>query len=144
MSFLDTLWLVLHVGFAILAIGPVTLATSLTPRAIRRRDVAVLAFLHRTTRIYGALALGVFLFGLLLGGGDLGAPYLTVSMTLFMVGAALLVIIHHDQSTALKALSDKESGGDAAVQTGRIAALSAIIALLWLIILALMFWFDPS
>lgn len=144
MPFLDKLWLVLHVGFAIFAIGPVTVATSLTPRAIRRKNVEVLAFLHRITRVYGVLALGVFLFGLLLGGSDLGAPYLTVSMTLFIVSAGLLVVIHHDQGTALKALSSETPADDAQVQTGRIAALSGITALLWLIILVLMFWFNPS
>lgn len=144
MSFLDTLWLVLHVGFAILAIGPVTLATSLTPRAIRRRDVAVLAFLHRTTRIYGALALGVFLFGLLLGGGDLGAPYLTVSMTLFIVAIVLLVIIERDLRTAVRVLESPNTEDDAKAQSGRIAALSGVVALIWLVILFLMFAFSPT
>ncbi|GII77853.1 hypothetical protein Sru01_28350 [Sphaerisporangium rufum] len=143
MSFLDKLLLWLHIAFAIFAIGPVTAVTSFTPRYIRARDVGVLRFLHRSTRIFGVLTLAVFLFGLALGGGNLGLPYLSISMTLFVVGAVLLVVIERDQSTAVRVLSNEVPEDDAKVQTGRIATLSAIMGLIWLVILVLMVWFNP-
>ncbi|MBP2707169.1 hypothetical protein JOL79_25620 [Microbispora sp. RL4-1S] len=144
MSFLDNLLLWLHIGFAIFAIGPLTAVTSVTPRYIRARDLNVLRYLHRTTRLFGLLTLGVFLFGLLLGRGSLGLPYLSASMTLFVVAAVLLVIIERDQRTAIQALSTESPEDDAKVQTGRIAALSGITALIWLVILFLMVFFSGS
>ncbi|GIH72953.1 hypothetical protein [Sphaerimonospora thailandensis] len=142
MSFSDLL-LWLHVGFAIFAIGPLTAVTSVTPRYIRARDLNVLRYLNRSTRLFGLLTLGVFLFGMLLGGGVLGRPYLSASMTLFVVAAVLLMIIERDQRTAIQALSTETTEDDAKVQTGRIAALSGITALIWLVILALMVFFNP-
>ncbi|MEV7806584.1 hypothetical protein AB0O28_26910 [Microbispora sp. NPDC088329] len=147
MSPLDHLLLWLHIGFAIFALGPLTAVTSVTPRYIRAREVGVLRYLHRATRLFGLLTIGVFLFGLLLGlaidRGALGAPYLSVSMTLFVVAAVLLVIVERDQRTAIAALSSESPEDDAKVQTGRIAALAGISALIWLVILFLMIFFNP-
>ncbi|MCG5216842.1 DUF2269 family protein [Streptosporangium sp. KLBMP 9127] len=139
---MSTLLLWLHIAFAIFALGPVTAVTMATPRYIRAKDVGVLRYLHRSTRIFGLLSLGVFLFGLLLGGRDLAKPYLSVSMTLFIVAAILLVIIDRDQSTAIRALSTETEGDDAKVQTGRVATLSGVVTLLFLVILVLMVMFD--
>ncbi|MFF5206660.1 hypothetical protein [Streptosporangium sp. NPDC000396] len=136
------LWL--HIGFAIFALGPVTAATMSTPRFIRAGDVNVLRYLHKTTRIYGFAAVGVFVFGLLLGREYLGKPYLSISMTLFIVAAVLLIIVDRDQVTAIRVLShENPDAGDAKMQTGRIAALSGVVALIWLVILALMVWGNP-
>ncbi|GAA4213151.1 hypothetical protein OG320_08690 [Microbispora sp. NBC_01189] len=143
MSPLDHLLLWLHIGFAIFALGPLTAVTSVTPRYIRARDLGVLRYLHRSTRLFGLLTIGVFLFGLLLGRSALGAPYLSVSMTLFVVAAVLLVIVERDQRTAIEALSTESPEDDAKVQTGRIAALGGISALIWLVILFLMVFFNP-
>jgi hypothetical protein len=138
MSFIDTLLLVLHIGIAIFALGPLTAVTSITPRYIRARNVEVLRYLNRSTRRFGLLSIGVFLFGALLGRSDLGLPYLSISMTLFVVAAVLLVIIERDQRAAIRALSSESTADDAKVQTGRIAALSGITALIWLVVLVLM------
>ncbi|MEV4455322.1 hypothetical protein ACWEQG_15890 [Microbispora sp. NPDC004025] len=143
MSPLDHLLLWLHIGFAIFALGPLTAVTSVTPRYIRARDLGVLRYLHRATRLFGLLTIGVFLFGLLLGRSALGAPYLSVSMTLFVVAAVLLVIVERDQRTAIAALSSESPEDDAKVQTGRIAALAGISALIWLVVLFLMVFFNP-
>ncbi|GLW26355.1 MULTISPECIES: hypothetical protein [Microbispora] len=143
MSPLDHLLLWLHIGFAIFALGPLTAVTSVTPRYIRAREIGVLRYLHRSTRLFGLLTIGVFLFGLLLGRSALGAPYLSVSMTLFVVAAVLLVIVERDQRTAIEALSTESPADDAKVQTGRIAALGGISALIWLVILFLMVFFNP-
>ncbi|GAA5072472.1 hypothetical protein HNP84_003821 [Thermocatellispora tengchongensis] len=136
------LWL--HVGFAIFALGPLTAVTMAAPRAIRNKDVAVLRFLQRSTRIYGLGALGVLVFGLWLGGPKLGAPYLTISMTLFVVALVLLFIVERDLRSAVRALSSEGTEDDAKVQNGRIAALSGVVALIWLVILFLMFAFNPG
>ncbi|MFI6598979.1 DUF2269 family protein [Nonomuraea sp. NPDC050536] len=132
----------LHVGFAIFTIGPLTAVTMAAPRAIRNKNVAVLQNLQRTARIYSLGSLGVLIFGLALGlnmgNGVLGQWYMTASMTLFIVAAVLLVIIDRDLRTAVRALSSESPDDDAKVQNGRIAALSGIVALIWLVILFLM------
>lgn len=198
MSSSDRLLLILHVGFAIFALGPLTAATSATPRYIRRRDVAVLRYLHRGTRIYGLLSLGIFLFGLLLADGDFARVWLTASITLYFVALVLLLIVERDQRKAIHLLelaiaeaapsaavppaavksAEAEAAGGKAVQAksgaaeegtpaaaeeparpavkrsaalpddiapverGRIASLSGVIALIWLVILFLMVWYS--
>ncbi|GIH25418.1 hypothetical protein Aph01nite_37280 [Acrocarpospora phusangensis] len=143
MSFLDKLLLWLHIAFAIFAIGPLTAVTSYVPRYIRARDLNVLRFLKRAERVFGSLTLGVFLFGILLGGSALAKVYLTVSMTLFIVAAVLLVIIDRDITAAIRVLENDNPDDDAKVQTGRIAALGGVTALIWLVILVLMVFNDP-
>jgi|SRR5580693_5844000 hypothetical protein len=106
MSFTDRLVLWLHIGFAIFAIGPVTVAIISTPRYIRARNQTVVGYLYRTTRIYTLLSLGVLLFGLVLAQihKDFSKPWLSVSLTLFVVAVVLLVIIMRDQHRAIAAL----------------------------------------
>jgi hypothetical protein len=165
MSTSDRLLLILHIGFAIFTLGPLTAATSVTPRYIRKRDAAVVRYLNRNTRIYGMGTLTVFLFGLFLGQGDLAQAWLVVSITLFVVALALLLLVERDQRRAVHLLEladaqapsaeqpsgtpgepDKEAtkpagGGDIAqVERGRIAAISGVIALIWVVILVLMVW----
>lgn len=114
MSFTDRLVLWLHVAFVIFAIGPVTIAIMSSPRAIRSRNVVVLRYLLRTTRIFTAGALGVLIFGIVLGQQlkDMGKAWLTASMTLFVVALVLLVLIMRDQRRAAAALeaAAKEAG----------------------------------
>lgn len=136
------LWL--HIGFAIFALGPLTAVTMSTPRFIRSRDLNVLRYLHRTTRIYAIGAIGVFVAGVLLGRDYLGKPYLSVSMTLFIVAAVLLVIVDRDQSSAIKLLGTEPPADDAKAQRARIGAFSGVIALIWLVILVLMVWGSPA
>lgn len=139
-----TLVLVLHVAFAIFLIGPLTVATSLSPRYIKegREGLPVLRFLHRITRLYGLGSIVVFLFGLWLVAGkdniSFNQFWVSASMTLFIVALALtFAIVHRDQTRAVSRL---ESGEVAPVQAGRIRATSAAVALMWLVILGLMFY----
>src|SRR6266571_5479929 len=106
MSFTDRLVLWLHIGFAIFALGPVTVAILSTPRYIRARNQTVVGYLLRTTRVYSVLSLGVLLFGLVLAQlkKEFSHPWLTVSMTLFVVALVLLVLIMRDQRKAVAAL----------------------------------------
>ncbi|TDD27038.1 hypothetical protein E1287_35380 [Actinomadura sp. KC06] len=173
MSTSDRLLLFLHIGFAIFTLGPLTAATHSTPRYIRKRNVTVLRYLHRTTQIYGIGTLGIFLFGLALAEGDLAEVWLSVSMTLFVVALVLLLIVDRDQRKAVHLLEaaateatapsrraaeepadGKESeakaekakerpaaeGDVAQVERGRIAAISGVVSLIWLVILVLMVW----
>ncbi|MET7328598.1 hypothetical protein [Nonomuraea sp. NPDC005650] len=139
---MSSLLLWLHIAFAIFTIGPVTAATMAAPRVIRNKNVPALQIIQRMTRIYSLATLGVFVFGLALGavigGGLLGKWYMTASMTLFIVAAVLLVIIDRDLRTALKVLSSESAEDDAKAQIGRIAAISGLVSVIWLVILFLM------
>ncbi len=190
MSFTDRLVLWLHIGFAIFALGPVTVAILSTPRYIRARNRTVVGYLLRTTRIYSVLSLGVLVFGLVLAQlkKDFSHPWLTVSITLFVVALVLLVLIMRDQRKAISALdlaaaaeapaagtppaaaqvvpvSAEQQAGDAeaatdaepvpanqpgspgspalqvaTVERGRIATMSGVVTLIYLVILILMVW----
>ena len=63
-SFPDRLWIWLHVAFVIFTIGPVAIAILSTPRYIKTRNVAVLRYMLRTTRIFGTASLGVLVLGI--------------------------------------------------------------------------------
>jgi hypothetical protein len=106
MSFTDRLLLWFHIAFVIFAIGPVTIATMSTPRYIRARNVGVLRYLSRMTRIFGAATLGVLLFGIIAGQSlhDMTKTWVTASMTLFVVALVLLVLIMRDQHKAIVAV----------------------------------------
>jgi hypothetical protein len=106
MSFTDRLLLWLHIGFVIFAIGPVTIATMSTPRYIRARNVDVLRYLSRMTRIFGAASLGVLLFGVIAGQSlhDMTKTWVTASLTLFVVALVLLMLIMRDQHKAIAAV----------------------------------------
>jgi Ca2+/Na+ antiporter len=187
MSSGDRLLLILHIGFAIFALGPITAATMATPRYIRKADAGVVRYLNRMTRIYGLLALGILLFGILLAHGHFNQVWLTASLTLFIVAVVLLLLVERDQRKALHKieLADAERGAAAApaetaapaapttvptdkpvageattetaapepnpapepaqreiarVETGRIAMISGVVALIWIVILILMVW----
>src|SRR5215471_2078563 len=105
-SFPDRLWIWLHVAFVIFTIGPVTIAILSTPRYIRTRNIAVLRYMLRTTRIFGAASLGVLAFGIVAAQSQdkLESSWVTTAMTLFVVAVVLLVLIVRDQRRAIVAL----------------------------------------
>src|SRR5260370_26493223 len=110
MSFTDRLVLWLHIGFAIFTIGPVTVAIVSTPRYIRKRNIVVVRYLYRTTRLYAVTSLAVLIAGLVLAKlrNDFSKPWLSVSLTLFVVAIALMVLIMRDQHRAIAALEEAE------------------------------------
>ena len=116
MSFTDRLLLWFHIGFVIFAIGPVTIATMSTPRYIRARNVGVLRYLSRMTRIFGAASLGVLLFGIIAGQSlhEMTKTWVTASMTLFVVALVLLVLIMRDQHKAIAAVEASLAAAPAA------------------------------
>ena len=105
-SFPDRLWIWLHVAFVIFTIGPVAIAILSTPRYIRTRNVAVLRYMLRTTRIFGTASLGVLAFGIVAAQSQhkLESSWITTAMTLFVVSLVLLVLIMRDQRRAVVAL----------------------------------------
>jgi hypothetical protein len=116
MSFTDRLLLWFHIAFVIFAIGPVTIATMSTPRYIRARNVGVLRYLSRMTRIFGAASLGVLLFGIIAGQSlhEMTKAWVTASMTLFVVAAVLLLLIMRDQHKAIVAVEGSLGAVDSA------------------------------
>jgi choline-glycine betaine transporter len=106
MSFTDRLVISLHVAFVVVTIGPVSIAILSTPRYIRHRNVAVLRYLLRMTRIFGVASLGVLAFGIVAAQElkKLSAAWITTAMTLFVVSLVLLVLIMRDQRKAVVAL----------------------------------------
>jgi hypothetical protein len=105
-SFPDRLWIWLHVAFVIFTIGPVAIAILSTPRYIKTRNVAVLRYMLRTTRIFGAASLGVLVLGIVAAQSlhKLESSWVTTAMTLFVVSLVLLVLIMRDQRRAVVAL----------------------------------------
>jgi hypothetical protein len=125
MSFTDRLVLWLHVGFAIFTIGPVTVAIMSTPRYIRKRDVAIVKYLYRTTRLFAVISLTVLIAGLVLANQlhDFSKPWLSISLTLFVVAIALLVLIMRDPHRAIAALEEAdEATADADARAADAAA----------------------
>jgi hypothetical protein len=122
MSFTDRLVLWLHIAFAILTIGPISAAIMSTPRYIRTRNIAIVRYLRRITQIFGLISLGVLIFGIVLGQqlDVLAKPWLTASLTLFVVSIALLVIIVRDQRRAISAL--EKAAAEEAAGAGQPAA----------------------
>jgi hypothetical protein len=126
MSFTDRLLLWFHIGFVIFAIGPVTIATMSTPRYIRARNVSVLRYLSRMTRIFGAASLGVLLFGIIAGQSlhDMTKTWVTASLTLFVVALVLLVLIMRDQHKAIAAVEGSLAAAPG-MNTGEVAPVTA-------------------
>ncbi|SEK38756.1 hypothetical protein [Nonomuraea pusilla] len=139
---MSSLLLWLHIGFAIFAVGPLTAMTMAAPRVIRAKNVPALQLIQRSTRIYGFASLGVLVFGValgvVLGGGLLGKWYMTASMTLFIVAIVLIVLIDRDLRAAVRVLENETPDDDAKAQNARIAAISGLLSVIWLVILFLM------
>lgn len=131
MSFADHVVLWLHVTAAIFTIGPGTAAIMSTPRYVRKRNIVVVGYLSRTTRIYSFAALLTLIFGLILTGMThrFSQWWISVSLTLFVVAFVLLVLVMRDQGRALTALAaaGQEHGtvADVSEVTSRAAASGA-------------------
>ena len=119
MSFSDHVILWLHIAAAIFTIGPGTAAIMSTPRYIRKRNTVVVGYLYRITRIYAVGSLLTLIFGLIIAQllHDFNKPWVSASITLFVVAAVLLVLIMNDQRKALTALAAAEEAADAGLRS---------------------------
>jgi cytochrome bd-type quinol oxidase subunit 1 len=139
------LWL--HVLAAIFVIGPLTVAMSAAPRAIKAgaEGLPLLRWLHRTTRYYGLGALLVFATGAWLVPLDkhvsFDTGWLSAAMAMFIVAILLVLFSAREQGKAVKTL---EAGNDAAVEGGRMSAIAGFTALIWVAILLLMVFHPGS
>ena len=153
----------LHVLAAIVAIGPVTVAASMFPAALRRalgesggsgdggRDsgggdaLTTLRTLHRVCRIYAGIGLAVPLFGLATAGslGVLGDTWVIVSIVLTSAAAgvlALLILPAQDAAPARATGSGTTtpSAPRPLLTPGRLAMLTGLFNLLWAAVTVLM------
>jgi uncharacterized membrane protein len=136
----------LHVFAAIFLIGPLTVAMSAAPSAIKagEESLSLLRWLHRTTRYYGLGTLLVLATGAWVVGVSkevaFDSAWLSVSMALFILGFLMVLFSAHEQR---KAIATIEAGDDASVAGGRLSAIAGFTALLWVVILLLMV-FHPG
>jgi uncharacterized membrane protein len=113
MSFADHAILWLHLTAAVFTIGPGTAAIMSTPRFVRKRNIGVVGYLFRTTRIYSFATLLTLIFGLALTGmtHKFNQWWISVSLTLFVVAFVLLMVVLRDQRKALAALEAADQAG---------------------------------
>ncbi|MFH8484393.1 DUF2269 family protein [Streptomyces longisporoflavus] len=115
-------FLTLHVLAAILAVGPVTVAASMFPAALRRaqadpRDgaaVASLRLLQRICSVYAFVGVAVPVTGFVTAGslGVLGSAWLIASIVITMAAAVvLIVLVLPRQEAALAAVTGEGEGG---------------------------------
>ncbi|MFJ3701778.1 MULTISPECIES: hypothetical protein [Streptomyces] len=142
------LFLSLHVLAVVIAIGPVTVAASMFPRALRTAHGdpgdgdarSTLRLLHRICRVYGAVGIAVPVFGLATAGslGVLGSGWLITSILLTAAAAGLLVLrILPGQDGALTAVQADDTVTAPAV-AARLAMLTGVFNLLWAVVTVLM------
>ncbi|WP_331446730.1 hypothetical protein [Streptomyces xanthochromogenes] len=138
------LLLSLHVLAAVLAVGPVTVAASMFPQALRRAHstpddpeaLATLRTLHRICRVYAGIGMAVPLFGFATASslGVLGSGWLITSIVLTAAAAAVLgLLILPAQDNALTAA--QVVGPHLAA---RLAMLTGVFNLLWATVTVLM------
>jgi hypothetical protein len=129
----------LHVLAAILAVGPVTVAASMFPAALRRGDADQLRLLHRICRVYAGVGIAVPVFGFATASslGALGDAWLIVSIALTALAAAVLVFrVLPGQD---KLLAAPPSDGAVATRVGtRLAMYTGMFNLLWATVTVLM------
>lgn len=124
------------------AIGPVTVAASMFPAALRRTDgdrgdrdaLATLRTLHRICRVYAAIGIAVPVFGFATAGslGVLGNGWLTAAAA---ADLALLILPAQDHALAAAGVTGSGAGSRYA---GRLAMLTGVFNLLWATVTVLM------
>ncbi|MFD7985201.1 hypothetical protein ACFV4M_17770 [Kitasatospora indigofera] len=138
------LLLSLHVLAAVLAVGPVTVAASMFPQALRRAHsapddpeaLAALRTLHRICRVYAGIGIAVPLFGFATAGSldVLGNGWVITSIVLTAAAAAVLgLLILPAQDSALN--TARSLGPSPAA---RLAMLTGVFNLLWATVTVLM------
>lgn len=129
----------LHVLAAIVAVGPVTVAASMFPAAVRAGRTENLVVLHRICRVYAAVGIAVPLFGFATASalGVLGDAWLITSIALTAAAAAVLVFQMLPGQEKL--LADAPSEGTVATRVRtRLAMQTGIFNLLWATVTVLM------
>ncbi|MFC8358970.1 hypothetical protein ACFUIY_03760 [Streptomyces griseorubiginosus] len=136
--------LALHVLVAIVAVGPVTVAASMFPPAVRRAHeeatgLGTVRLLHRICRAYAAVGIAVPVLGVATGAamGVLGDAWLTASMALTAAAAGVLAaFVLPRQGELLEELT----GQGSVVRRGtvQLAMFTGVFNLLWATVTVLM------
>ncbi|MCF2126547.1 hypothetical protein L1I79_08805 [Strepomyces sp. STD 3.1] len=146
----------LHVLAAIIAVGPVTVAASMYPAAVRKvpvalpagagageaagpGDVSTVRLLHRICRVYAGLGIAVPVLGFATAAamGVLGDAWLIASITLTAVAAGLLIaFVLPRQEELLEELAARRPVERA--RTARLAMFTGLFNLLWATVTVLM------
>jgi hypothetical protein len=144
------LFLSLYVLAAVLAIGPITVAASMFPKALRRAHsepgdheaLTTLRLLHRICRVYAVIGIAVPVFGFATASslGVLGSGWLVTSILLTAAAAAILALLilpAQDSALATATQAVPSSGADPR-SAARLAMLTGIFNLLWATVTVLM------
>jgi hypothetical protein len=144
-----------HVLGAILAVGPVAVASSVFPRAVRealaapgdpqKRALAVV--LNRIVRVYAVVGIVVPVFGFATGAslGVLGDIWLIVSIVLTTAAAGILAgLVLPGQRRALSQLDADAALNDVGTFIRRLGMQAGIFNLLWAIVVVLMIYRPGS
>ncbi|MFF1421048.1 hypothetical protein [Streptomyces sp. NPDC058280] len=159
--------LAVHVIAAIIAIGPVTVAASMFPAAVRRASAAApehagagadvdagtgagawasVGLLHRICRVYAVVGVSVPVFGFATASnmGVLGDPWLIVSIALTAAAAAILAALVLPRQNALIETAGAAAASGAvpsAVEraaTAQLAMYTGLFNILWATVTVLM------
>ncbi|WP_369355436.1 hypothetical protein [Streptomyces sp. cg2] len=144
----------LHVLAAILAIGPVTVAASMFPPAVRRalagdtgepggpEGVGTVRLLHRICRVYAGIGMAVPVLGFATASamGILGDGWLVISVALTAAAAGVLVVlVLPRQDELLAALgADPPAPAPDRSATSQLAMFTGLFNLLWAAVTILM------
>ncbi|MBE3012460.1 hypothetical protein IL992_25175 [Microbispora sp. NEAU-D428] len=148
-------FLAVHVLAAILAVGPVAVAASMFPSAVRRSSdrgaaeqgtqaggVATLRVLHRICRVYAVAGLAVPVFGFATASslGVLRDAWVIASILLTAAAAAILALaVLPRQDAVLARLTTADPApADAGGEVARLAMLTGVFNLLWAAVTVLM------
>ncbi|MEV0324704.1 DUF2269 family protein [Streptomyces sp. NPDC050658] len=147
-------FLTLHVLAAILAIGPVTVAASMFPAALRRAQadpgdtaaVASLRTLHRICGVYALIGVAVPVTGLVTAQSMdvLGSAWLIASIALTAVAAVVLIILVLPRQDAAMEEVDRAAAGGTGTLTltertsKQLAMYTGVFNLLWATVTVLM------
>ncbi|MFF1959290.1 DUF2269 family protein [Streptomyces sp. NPDC058220] len=149
--------LAVHVIAAIIAIGPVTVAASMFPAAVRRASAsapehadagawASVGLLHRICRVYAVVGVSVPVFGFATASnmGVLGDPWLIVSIALTAAAAVILAALVLPRQNALIETAGAGAASGAvpsAVEraaTAQLAMYTGLFNILWATVTVLM------
>jgi uncharacterized membrane protein len=143
--------LAVHVLAVILAVGPVTVAASMFPAAVRAalsdpgdgRALAVVRTLHRICRVYATLGVVVPVFGLATASSlhVLGDAWLIISIVLTALAAAVLALLVLPRQDAILASLGAGPPPDAEAARRaitRLAMVTGTFNLLWATVTVLM------
>ncbi|MDX3849232.1 DUF2269 family protein [Streptomyces sp. AK02-01A] len=140
--------LAVHVLAAVIAIGPVTVAASMFPAAVRRAGSgadaaearASIGTLHRICQVYAVVGVAVPVFGLATANemGVLGDTWLIVSMVLTAGAAVILAALILPRQSALLEVAGAAAEPVPAKATARLAMYTGLFNILWATVTVLM------